>query len=120
MVNCACVIVHYRHVTVFLAEADFLEKSLGLVTEVLEIMLSVQRQHVYLEVSVHIPSIRRTAMATDRRTFLCQSIFAVDNIRQKMPIESIDYDILTEEWKEITADILNKNNLFKACYSKCV
>lgn len=120
MVNCASVIVRYRHVTVFLAEADFLEKSLGLVMEVLEIMLSVQRQHVYLEVSVSVPSIRRAAMVTDHWTFLCQSILAVDDIRQKTPIESIDYDILTEEWKEITVDMHNENNLFKACYSKCV
>lgn len=39
-----------RCISVFLNEADFLEKSLGLIIEVLEIILSVQRQHIYLEV----------------------------------------------------------------------
>jgi hypothetical protein len=43
-----------------------------------------------------------------------------DDIRQKMTIESIDYDILTEEWKEITIQIYKENNLFRACYSKCM
>lgn len=71
MANYTYVIVRYRHVTVFLAEADFLEKSLGLVTEVLEIMLSVQRQHIYLEVSIRVPPMRRAAILTDRWTFLC-------------------------------------------------
>lgn len=37
-----------------------------------------------------------------------------------MPIESIDYDILTEEWKEISTKMYNDNNLFRACYSKCM
>lgn len=37
-----------------------------------------------------------------------------------MPIESIDYDILTEEWKEITIQIYKENNLFRACNSKCM
>ncbi|XP_060835340.1 dynein axonemal heavy chain 2-like [Rhopalosiphum padi] len=84
-----------KYISVFLNEADFLEKSLGLITEVLEIILSVQRQHIYLE-----------------------NIFMGDDIRQKMTIESIDYDILTEEWKEITIQIYKENNLFRACYSK--
>lgn len=44
--------MNYRYISVFLNEADFLEKSLGIIMEVLEIILSVQRQHVYLEVSV--------------------------------------------------------------------
>lgn len=43
-----------------------------------------------------------------------------DDIRQKLPIESIDYDILTEEWKEITIQISKENNLFRTCYSKCM
>jgi len=43
-----------------------------------------------------------------------------DDIRHKMPIESIDYDILTEEWKEITIQMYKENNLFRACYSKCM
>lgn len=41
----------FRCISVFLNETDYLEKSLGLVMEVLEITLSVQRQHIYLEVS---------------------------------------------------------------------
>lgn len=41
-----------------------------------------------------------------------------DDIRRKMPMESIDYDILTEEWKEITIQMYKENNLFRACYSK--
>lgn len=47
-------LIHYacRYISVFLNEADFLEKSLGLITEVLEIILSVQRQHIYLEVNM--------------------------------------------------------------------
>lgn len=40
----------FRYVSDFLNEADYLEKSLGLIMEVLEIILSVQRQHIYLEV----------------------------------------------------------------------
>lgn len=47
-----------------------------------------------------------------------QNIFMGDDIRQKMPIESIDYDILTEEWKEITVKMHEENNLFRACYSR--
>lgn len=43
-----------------------------------------------------------------------------DDIRQKLPIESIDFDILTEEWKEITIQMSKENNLFKACNSKCM
>lgn len=43
-----------------------------------------------------------------------------DDIRHKMPIESIDYDILTEEWKEISTKMYKDNNLFRACYSKCM
>jgi hypothetical protein len=47
-------LIHYacRYISVFLNEADFLEKSLGLIMEVLEIILSVQRQHIYLEVNM--------------------------------------------------------------------
>ncbi|CAI6360698.1 unnamed protein product [Macrosiphum euphorbiae] len=84
-----------KYISVFLNEADFLEKSIGLIMEVLEIILSVQRQHIYLE-----------------------NIFIGDDIRHKMPIESIDYDILTEEWKEITIQMYKENNLFRACNSK--
>lgn len=43
-----------------------------------------------------------------------------DEIRQKVPIESIDYDILTEEWKNITQQMFKDKNLFRACYSKCM
>lgn len=35
-----------------------------------------------------------------------------------MPIESIDYDILTEEWKEISTQLYKENNLFNSCNSK--
>ncbi|XP_008181522.3 dynein heavy chain 2, axonemal [Acyrthosiphon pisum] len=84
-----------KYISVFLNEADFLEKSIGLIMEVLEIILSVQRQHIYLE-----------------------NIFIGDDIRHKMPIESIDYDILTEEWKEITIQMYKENNLFRACNCK--
>lgn len=40
-----------RYISVFLSEADYLEKSLGLIMEVLEVIISVQRQYIYLEVS---------------------------------------------------------------------
>jgi len=33
-------------------------------------------------------------------------------------MESIDYDILTEEWKVITARMRDESNLFEACNSK--
>lgn len=46
--------MNYRYISVFLNEADFLEKSLGLIMEVLEIILSVQRQHIYLEVIFYV------------------------------------------------------------------
>lgn len=50
-----CFMINYvcRYISVFLNEADFLEKSIGLIMEVLEIILSVQRQHIYLEVNVY-------------------------------------------------------------------
>jgi len=48
MINYVC-----RYISVFLNEADFLEKSIGLIMEVLEIILSVQRQHIYLEVNIY-------------------------------------------------------------------
>ncbi|XP_050440794.1 dynein axonemal heavy chain 2-like [Adelges cooleyi] len=76
-------------------EADGLEKELGLVMETLELTFSVQRQYLYLE-----------------------NIFVGDDIRQRMPIESIDYDILTEEWKEITSNMYRVKNAFNACHSR--
>ncbi|VVC43185.1 Dynein heavy chain, domain-2,Dynein heavy chain domain,Dynein heavy chain, domain-1,Dynein heavy chain, P- [Cinara cedri] len=86
-----------KYISIFMNETDILEKSLGLVMEVLEIILLVQRQYIYLE-----------------------NIFLGDHIRQKMPIESIDFDILTEEWKVITTQMYKENNLFKSCNSKAL
>lgn len=46
-----CENVRFRYISIFIKEVNYLEKSLALIMEVLEMMLSVQRQHVYAEVN---------------------------------------------------------------------
>lgn len=41
----------YRYISVFIKEADYWEKGLSLVMEVLDLTLSVQRQYLYASVS---------------------------------------------------------------------
>jgi len=46
-------------------------------------------------------------------------VFAGDDVRQKLPVHGVDFDVLTEEWKAMTAKMHNENDLFKACRSEC-
>lgn len=46
-----CENVRFRYISIFIKEANYLEKSLTLIMEVLETILSVQRQYVYAEVN---------------------------------------------------------------------
>lgn len=45
-----CENARFRYISIFIKEANYLEKSLALIMEVLEMILSVQRQYVYAEV----------------------------------------------------------------------
>ncbi|XP_050531221.1 dynein axonemal heavy chain 2 isoform X2 [Daktulosphaira vitifoliae] len=83
-----------KYVSIFLEEADYWEKGLGIVMEVLEMTLNVQRLYFYLE-----------------------NIFFGDDIREKMPKEAMTYDELTTEWKKITSKMHKTENVFKACCS---
>ncbi|XP_050431508.1 dynein axonemal heavy chain 2 [Adelges cooleyi] len=84
-----------KYISIFLEEADYWEKGLGTVMEVLEMTLNVQRLYIYLE-----------------------NIFVGDDIREKMPNETREYGILTSEWKKITSKMYHVKNVFKACNSK--
>ncbi|XP_026819508.1 dynein heavy chain 2, axonemal-like [Rhopalosiphum maidis] len=84
-----------KYISIFFKEADYWSKGISLVTEVLEITLSVQKQFLY-----------------------AMNIFKGDDIRKQIPKEANDFDLLTQEWKQITYKMFTDSNLFKATRSK--
>ncbi|XP_025195967.1 dynein heavy chain 2, axonemal [Melanaphis sacchari] len=84
-----------KYISIFFKDADYWSKGISLVTEVLEITLSVQRQFLY-----------------------AMNIFKGDDIRTEIPKEADDFDLLTKEWKQITNKMFIDKNLFKATCSK--
>uniref|UniRef100_W5N7B2 Dynein axonemal heavy chain 2 n=1 Tax=Lepisosteus oculatus TaxID=7918 RepID=W5N7B2_LEPOC len=75
-----------RFVKAFEKEVDRWERGLSLILEVIEMILTVQRQWMYLE-----------------------NIFLGEDIRKQLPRESAEFDDINTSWKEIM-DRLNKDN----------
>ncbi|KAG9346625.1 hypothetical protein JZ751_006936 [Albula glossodonta] len=75
-----------RFVRAFEKEVDRWERCLSLVLEVIEMILTVQRQWMYLE-----------------------NIFLGEDIRKQLPRESAEFDDINSSWKTIM-DRLNKDN----------
>ncbi|KAM9407837.1 LOW QUALITY PROTEIN: dynein axonemal heavy chain 2 [Salvelinus alpinus] len=75
-----------RFVRAFEKEVDHWERCLSLVLEVIEVVLTVQRQWMYLE-----------------------NIFLGEDIRKQLPRESTEFDDINSSWKTIM-DRLNKDN----------
>ncbi|XP_036403568.1 dynein heavy chain 2, axonemal [Megalops cyprinoides] len=75
-----------RFVRAFEKEVDRWERCLSLVLEVIEMILTVQRQWMYLE-----------------------NIFLGEDIRKQLPRESAEFDEINSSWKTIM-DRLNKDN----------
>ncbi|XP_030635110.1 dynein heavy chain 2, axonemal [Chanos chanos] len=75
-----------RFVRAFEKEVDRWERCLSLVLEVIEMILTVQRQWMYLE-----------------------NIFLGEDIRKQLPRESSEFDDINSSWKSIM-DRLNKDN----------
>ncbi|KAI5104428.1 dynein heavy chain 2, axonemal isoform X1 [Silurus meridionalis] len=74
-----------RFVRAFEKEVDRWERCLSLVLEVVEMILTVQRQWMYLE-----------------------NIFLGEDIRKQLPRESAEFDVINSVWKDIM-DRLNKD-----------
>ncbi|XP_051578639.1 dynein axonemal heavy chain 2 [Myxocyprinus asiaticus] len=74
-----------RFVKAFEKEVDHWERSLSLVLEVIEMILTVQRQWMYLE-----------------------NIFLAEDIRKQLPRETAEFDYVNSSWK-IIMDQLNKD-----------
>ncbi|XP_076145705.1 dynein axonemal heavy chain 2 [Alosa pseudoharengus] len=75
-----------RFVRAFEKEVDYWERSLSLVLEVIEMVLTVQRQWMYLE-----------------------NIFLGEDIRKQLPKESTEFNDINSSWKTIM-DRLHKDN----------
>ncbi|XP_046389338.1 dynein axonemal heavy chain 2 [Ischnura elegans] len=76
-----------RFVEPFIKEVEYWEKSLVHMVEVLEMLLTVQRQYLYLE-----------------------NIFLGEDIRKQLPEESGDFDIISSDWKALTTKLYNEKN----------
>uniref|UniRef100_A0A8C8ZZR2 Dynein axonemal heavy chain 2 n=1 Tax=Prolemur simus TaxID=1328070 RepID=A0A8C8ZZR2_PROSS len=75
-----------RFVKAFEKDVDHWERCLSLILEVIEMVLTVQRQWMYLE-----------------------NIFLGEDIRKQLPSESASFDQVNSNWKSIM-DRMNKNN----------
>nr|CAD7568025.1 unnamed protein product [Timema californicum] len=82
-----------RFVEPFIKQVDYWERTLSTIMEVLEIVLIVQRQYLYLE-----------------------NIFLGEDIRKQLPKESFDFDNLTSDWKEITNRMNRDRNALRATH----
>ncbi|XP_068085242.1 dynein axonemal heavy chain 2 [Anabrus simplex] len=69
-----------KFVEPFIVEADYWEKTLTTIMKVLEMMLVVQRQFLYLE-----------------------NVFLAEDIRKQLPMETDAFDKVTSGWTEITS-----------------
>nr|CAD7395754.1 unnamed protein product [Timema poppensis] len=82
-----------RFVEPFIKQVDYWERTLSTIMEVLEMVLIVQRQYLYLE-----------------------NIFLGEDIRKQLPKESFDFDNLTSDWKEITNRMNRDRNALRATH----
>ncbi|BES94824.1 dynein heavy chain [Nesidiocoris tenuis] len=76
----------------FIAEVDHWEKTLGLVLDVLEHALIVQKNYIYLE-----------------------NIFTGEDISKQLPKEADNFDRIAREWRFITKHMNKVKSAIKAC-----
>ncbi|XP_017772772.1 PREDICTED: dynein heavy chain 2, axonemal [Nicrophorus vespilloides] len=79
-----------RFVEPFAKEVDMWERRLSYIMETLETALNVQRQWLYLE-----------------------NIFGGEDIRRQMPKETLEFDGLTDDWKEISTRMAGGKNAMR-------
>ncbi|XP_048373762.1 dynein axonemal heavy chain 2 [Sphaerodactylus townsendi] len=82
-----------RFVKPFEKEVDRWERCLSLILEVIEILLTVQRQWMYLE-----------------------NIFLGEDIRKQLPSESTTFDHINSSWKTIMDRFAKDNNALRATH----
>lgn len=84
-----------RFVEPFSKEVDYWEKTVSYIMETLENCLIVQRQWLYLE-----------------------NIFQGEDIRKQLPAEAMNFDQISDEWKEITSNMYKAGTALKATHYK--
>ncbi|KAI3385375.1 hypothetical protein SNEBB_009845 [Seison nebaliae] len=85
-----------KFVKPFYAEVDYLERTISKILEIIELLLSVQRQWLYLE-----------------------NIFGSgEDIRRQLPQESREFDIIDLEWKEVMKTVYANPNAYMATHQK--
>ncbi|CAB0007849.1 unnamed protein product [Nesidiocoris tenuis] len=103
----------------FIAEVDHWEKTLGLVLDVLEHALIVQKNYIYLEVCVNgyqtqILNLHSMLLELLVRTFP-QNIFTGEDISKQLPKEADNFDRIAREWRFITKHMNKVKSAIKAC-----
>lgn len=84
-----------RFVKAFEMEVDKWERTLSHILEVVEILLTVQRQWMYLE-----------------------NIFLGEDIRKQLPRESADFDNINANWKVIMTRLNKDKNALRGTHHK--
>ncbi|XP_030749874.1 dynein heavy chain 2, axonemal [Sitophilus oryzae] len=84
-----------RFVEPFTKVVDYWERTLSYVMETLEMALQVQRQWLYLE-----------------------NIFFGEDIRKQLPKESVDFDNITDEWRDVSTRLYFSKSALKATHYK--
>ncbi|EDV25795.1 uncharacterized protein TRIADDRAFT_23475 [Trichoplax adhaerens] len=82
-----------RYVRAFEKEVDKWERTLSHILEVVELILTVQRQWMYLE-----------------------NIFLGEDIRKQLPKESAEFDIVNSNWKSIMDRLHKQNNALEGTH----
>ncbi|XP_059156869.1 dynein axonemal heavy chain 2-like isoform X2 [Physella acuta] len=82
-----------RFVKAFEKEVDYWERTLSHIMETTEMLLTVQRQWMYLE-----------------------NIFLGEDIRKQLPRESAEFDAINKTWKEIMTRLFNTKNAQKGTH----
>ncbi|KAF6211132.1 hypothetical protein GE061_014246, partial [Apolygus lucorum] len=81
-----------RYAQPFMEEVDYWEKTLGLVLEVLENTLIVQKNYMYLE-----------------------NIFSGEDISKQLPKEADNFEKIAREWRFVTRNMAKVKIAIKAC-----
>lgn len=84
-----------RFVKAFEVEVDKWERTLSHILEVVEMLLTVQRQWMYLE-----------------------NIFLGEDIRKQLPKESADFDLINTNWKVIMTRLNKDKNALRGTHFK--
>ena len=82
-----------RYVKAFEVEVDQWERTLSRILEVIELILTVQRQWMYLE-----------------------NIFLGEDIRKQLPRESAEFDDVNHNWKNIMDGLSKDNNALRGTH----